>query len=306
MIKGYSEVPENWGMIAPYVNRGSLIQGIFLAKKCFFYDTCSFRYHANFKEQDAEKILEYIRQQDGIIVITRCILMELASQSHSLEACYVRYIKKIADYGIELYVIYEEELQDIMENCFASRQQVNNYLIWAIRMINNPVSTIEKTLLEDENLRNIVEGKSKNIQDFYTRFFSGVRSNKESGDNLGEELLAVCLHVLVKLPEEEGKFCVLTDDKGAAGKMDASFRRTNRRCRGKRIILFSTPKLVQTLYNEGIATRTEELLPILRTGNNGTIKILGTEIYDLENREITLDCAEAARKIVDKKIHIVL
>lgn len=293
MTKGYSEVPENWGNIAPYVNRSSLAQSIFLSKKCFFYDTCSFRYHANLKEQDAEKILEYIRQQDGIIVITRCILMELASQSHSLEECYVRYVKKIADYGIALYVIYEEELQDIMEICFASRQQVNNYLIWAIRMINSPVSTI-------------VEEKSKNTQDFYTRFFSGVRKNKETGDNLGEEMLAVCLHVLVKLPEEEGKFCVITDDKGAAGKIDASFRRVNRRYRGKRVILFSTPKLVQALYNEGIATRAEELLPILHAGNNGTIKILGTEIYDIESREITLDCSEAARKIVDKKIHIAL
>ena len=64
--------------------------------------------------------------------------------------------------------------------------------------------------------------------------------------------------------------------------------------------------LVQALYNEGIATRAEELLPILHSGNNGTIKILGTEIYDIDNREITLDCAEAARKIVEKKIHIAL
>ena len=206
MIKGYSEVPENWGIIAPYVNRGSLVQGIFLSKKCFFYDTCSFRYHANLKEQDAEKILEYIRQQDGIIVITRCIFMELASQSHSLEESYVRYVKKIADYGIALYVVYEEELQDIMESCFASRQQVNNYLIWAIRMVNHPVSTIAKTLLEDEGLRNIVEEKSKNTQDFYTRFFSGVRNNKESGDNLGEELLAVCLHVLANYRKKRGNF----------------------------------------------------------------------------------------------------
>ena len=193
-----------------------------------------------------------------------------------------------------------------MESCFSSRQQVNNYLIWAIRMINSPVSTIAKTLLEDEGLRNIVEAKSKNTQDFYTRFFSGVRNNKETGDNLGEEMLAVCLHVLVKLPEEEGKFCVITDDKVAAGKIDASFRRVNRRYRGKRVILFSTPKLVQALYNEGIATRAEELLPILHSGNNGIIKILGTEIYDIDNREITLDCAEAARKIVEKKIHIAL
>lgn len=118
-----------------------------------------------------------------------------------------------------------------MESCFSSRQQVNNYLIWAIRMVNHPVSTIAKTLLEDEGLRNIVEEKSKNTQDFYTCFFSGVRKNKETGDNLGEEMLAVCLHVLVKLPEEEGKFCVITDDKGAAGKIDAAFRQVNRRYR---------------------------------------------------------------------------
>ena len=151
-----------------------------------------------------------------------------------------------------------------------------------------------------------MEEKSKNTQDFYTCFFSGVRKNKETGDNLGEEMLAVCLHVLVKLPEEEGKFCVITDDKGAAGKIDAPFRRVNRRYREKRVILFSTPKLVQALYNEGIATRAEELLPILHAGNNGIIKILGAEIYDIDNREITLDCAEAARKIVEKKIHIAL
>ena len=64
--------------------------------------------------------------------------------------------------------------------------------------------------------------------------------------------------------------------------------------------------LVQALYNEGIAAEAEELLPILHAGNNGIIKILGAEIYDIDNREITLDCAEAARKIVEKKIHIAL
>lgn len=37
MIKGYSVIPENWGNIAPYVNRGSLVQSIFLSKKCFCF-----------------------------------------------------------------------------------------------------------------------------------------------------------------------------------------------------------------------------------------------------------------------------
>ena len=50
----------------------------------------------------------------------------------------------------------------------------------------------------------------------------------------------------------------------------------------------------------------EDLLPLLRAGNNGMIKILGTEIYDINTQEITLKCEEAAEKIVDKSIHIVL
>ena len=48
------------------------------------------------------------------------------------------------------------------------------------------------------------------------------------------------------------------------------------------------------------------MLLLLRAGNNGTIKILGTEIYDINTREIALNCEEAAAKIVDKSIHIVL
>lgn len=306
MTKGYSEIPDNWGEIQPYVNQGNMVLSVLMAEKCIFYDTCSFRYHANLEAQDAEKILQYIRQQNGIIIITRCILMELASYSHLLEECYIRYIRQISDYGIEVYVIYEEELRDVMDACFTSKQTVNDYLIWAVRMVNHPVSMIEKTFQENEELRKVMEGRNKGTGDLYTQFFQKVRSNKESGDNLGEELIAVCLQILTNLPEENGKFCVITDDKGAAGKIDASFRSPLHGYRGKRIILFTTPKLAQILYQEEIVTKAEELFPILRVGNNGTIRILGTEIYDVENKEITLKSEEAARKIVDKSLHIIL
>ena len=202
MIKGYSEVPENWGIIAPYVNRGSLVQGIFLSKKCFFYDTCSFRYHANLKEQDAEKILEYIRQQDGIIVITRCIFMELASQSHSLEESYVRYVKKIADYGIALYVVYEEELQDIMESCFASRQQVNNYLIWAIRMVNHPVSTIARMRASEILWRR----RAKTRRTFIRAFSPGCEIIRNPETTWGKNCLRYACMFLQNYRKKRGNF----------------------------------------------------------------------------------------------------
>ena len=78
-----------------------------------------------------------------------------------------------------------------------------------------------------------------------------MRGKKEHEDNLGEELISICVHILSYLPGVfDGKICVLTDDKGTVGKIDSVMRRTNPHNRGAKIILFSTPKLVQHMFQE--------------------------------------------------------
>lgn len=306
MAAVYKEVPDNWSELEPYVNRGQLIEDIFRKKKCFFYDTCSFRYHANMAEESIHSIFAYIKEQDGFIVITRCILMELASSSGILNPEYIRYCQKISQSGVNLYVVYEEELFRIMEICFSTNASINNLLVWSVRMMKGPVSTITKTLDEDEALNDVViKGRNLDSKGVYKRFFSSVRANKESGDNLGEELLGICLHILSQLPgEEDGKFCIITDDKKAAGKIDGLFKKTNRQFRGKRIIIFSTPKLVQILYAEEYVTDRDMLVEILKFGGSGNIKVLGTRIYDLKSNEISLSYEEMADQIMSKGIHI--
>lgn len=306
MAAVYKEVPDNWSELEPYVNRGQLIEDIFRKKKCFFYDTCSFRYHANMAGESIHSIFAYIKEQDGIIVITRCILMELASSSNILNPEYIRYCQKISQSGLKLYVVYEEELFQIMEICFSTNASINNLLVWSVRMMKGPVSTITKTLDEDEALNDVViKGRNLDSKGVYKRFFSSVRANKESGDNLGEELLGICLHILSQLPgEEDGKFCIITDDKKAAGKIDGLFKKTNRQFRGKRIIIFSTPKLVQILYAEEYVTDRDMLVEILKFGGSGNIKVLGTRIYDLKSNEISLSYEEMADQIMSKGIHI--
>lgn len=302
----YREVPDNLGKLEPYVNRGQLVEEIIRRKKCFFYDTCSFRYHANMDEGGRRSLLAYIRKEDGIVVITRCILMELASDSGILNPEYIQYCREISQSGINLFVIREEELFQVMESCFSTNAAINTLLVWSVRMMRGPVSTISRTLEEDETLNDIVN-KGRNLENkgVYGRFFSSVRANKESGDNLGEELLGICLHILSHLPgEEDGKFCIITDDKEAAGKIDKMFKKTSSLFKGKRIILFSTPKLVQILCEKGYVTGKEELEEILRAGGNGNIRVLGTQIYDLKSREISLDCKEMADQIISKGIHI--
>ena len=308
MENTYVEVPENWEEIEPYVitDRKHILEEIYTKTQCFFYDTCSFRRHANLVKQDMESILKYIQKQNGIFVITRCILMELASISRKLNDEYIHYLKQIYEMNISTLVMYEEEIYHIMEMCYATNEQINSFLSWSLRMLRLPVSNITKTFDENKALRaKVLEGKNANRSQIYKEFFSNVRKNKEEKDNMGEELLVVCLHILSHLPgEADGKFCVITDDKGAAGKIDDLFKKTKRQFQGSKIIIFSTPKLVQTLYIEGIVTSEVELERILETGINGNLKVLGTEIYDLKSREITLSCREAAQLITKQQINI--
>lgn len=302
----YKEIPDNWNELDPYISKKKISEEIFRKKKCFFYDTCSFRYHANIDKEGMYRILAYVKAQDGIFIITRCVLMELASSSGVLNTEYIQYCQKIREYGIDLYVIYEEELFQIMEMCFSTNVSINKFLVWSVRMMKGPVSTITRTLNEDEELYDIViKGRNLNSKEVYHKFFSSVRTNKEAGDNLGEELLGICLHILSQLPgEDDGKFCIITDDKGAAGKIDGLFVKTNRQFQGKRIIIFSTPKLAQLLYTEKYITDKDILTAILKFGRSGNIKVLGTQIYDLRSNEISLSYEELTDQIMSRKIHI--
>lgn len=296
MAEGYTEIPHNMEEIAPYVtvDRKLVCAEILEKQGCWFYDACSFRRHANLNRAEAGYLLKYIKSGNGIIIITRCILMELASHSGMINQEYINYIRDIKAFGIDVLVIYEEDLFAVMEAAFGSSSVINGYLCWAVRTIKTPVSTITETLESDSSVYNeIIRGKNLDNRRVYKHFFEAVRANKETGDNLGEELLAVCLHILSNLPgEEDGKFRVITDDKGAAGRIDALFKKTSRQYRGKKIIIFSTPRLVQVLYREKILEDRVHIEEILRTGTDGNIVVLGTRIFDIRNREISLGCEE--------------
>lgn len=306
----YTDTPHNFNEIRSFVitDISGISAEIYGKKKCYFYDTCSFRRHANLTAEEAEYFLKYIKMQEGIVVITRCILMELASHSGILYQEYIQYIKYISAFGINVLVMYEEDLFAVLDVCFSANAAINNYLIWAVRMIKSPVSTITDTLDQNAELRDmVIKGKNSENRGLYKSFFEAVRHNKESEDNLGEELLAVCLHILSHIPgEEDGKFCVITDDKKAGSKIDALFQKTSKQYRGKKIIIFSTPKLVQFMYAEHILADRGHMRAILSGGSSGNIAVLGTRNYDLRTNEISVSCDELADLIaVPNAIHII-
>ncbi len=296
MADGYTETPQNITEIMPYVitNKETIVTEILRKQKCYFYDTCSFRRHANLENNEVEYLLKYMKVQNGIVIITRCILMELASHSGALNQEYIEYIKHISEFGISVLIIYEEDLFAVMAVCFSTNAVINSYLCWTMRTMKLPVSTIAKTFEQNINIHDeVIKGRNLDNGGVYKRFFEAVRERKEAGDNLGEELLAICLHILSYIPgEDDGKFCVITDDKEAGSKIDTLFKETAKQYKGKKIVIFSTPKLVQVLYREKIIEDREHVKAILSTGTDGNIVVLGTLIYDIRSKDISISSDE--------------
>ncbi|MDO4265508.1 MAG: hypothetical protein Q4C63_03470 [Eubacteriales bacterium] len=303
MATTYSETPLNMSEIQPFImtDISDIKKTFYTADRVIFYDACSFQRHAGLTVEDRSEIIEYYNRHGAIIFITRCILMELVSDKCRLAEAYIRFLKEMDDKGNRMVLFNEEYLKDILSDCYSGNETINKYLLWAVRMSKNPVSTIMKTLKTDTKLMSeLIEGKNIRVSDLYDRFFSAVRNNKEHGDNLGEELIAICIHILSRLPGiEDGKLCVITDDKGAAGKIDSIMKKTNLQYRGARTILLSTPKLVQHIFQEHNDISEETIFNILSQGVSGNVIVMGTTPYDLEvNKSISMPTRELVYKIM--------
>lgn len=304
MATTYTESPGNFCEIESFVETEiSEIKSIFFSiEKVFFYDACSFQRHSNLADKEKDILINYYCERGIAVFITRCILMELASNQHKLIEKYIAFIKSMNDAGVPVILYNEEFTYDILSECFSSNDKINEYLTWAVRMVKSPVSTIEETLKSDAKLYSeVIEGKTVKSSDLYKRFFTTVRGNKEHHDNLGEELISICVHILSYLPGvSDGKLCVLTDDKGAAGKIDSVMRRTNPQNRGSKIILFSTPKFVQHMFQEHVEMSEEAMINLISQGRTGNITVMGITAFDLKvDEKISMTSRELVQKIME-------
>jgi len=304
MATAYIETPDNWHEVEAYFSTeiDDIKQAFYQTDRVFFYDACSFQRHSNLNNRERDILTRYFEEQRMTIFLTRCILMELSGDRHSLERHFVGYLKSLNDAGIKVILFNEEYTYSILSDCFSSIERINEYLVWAVRTVYSPVSTIADALGADSKLNSEVrEGKNLKASDLYQRFFSAARGNKEHEDNLGEELIAICVHILSNLPGvADGKLCVLTDDKGAAGRIDSVMRKTSPENRGSKIIIFSTPKLVQHMFREHVAMSEDEMVNILSQGVSGNIGIMGITDYDLEvDTKISLPVRDLAQKIME-------
>ena len=304
MATTYAETPDNFPEIESRVITDIReIKNIFFqAEKVFFYDACSFQRHSNLKKPEKNIIIRYFRKSGTAVFITRCILMELCGEQHILTQPCIGFFVELNEAGVKVVLYNEECTYDFLSECFSTNERINEYLMWAVRTVKTPVSTITETLKADEKMNaEVCEGKYLKVSDLYRRFFSAVRGNKEHQDDLGEELISICVQILLQLPGvTDGKLCVLTDDKGAAGRIHSAVRRTCSARPGAKVILFSTPKLVQHMFEEHAEISEEEMVNILSQGISDNIVIMGITAYDLEvNKKMSISCRALAKKIIE-------
>ena len=300
----YTDNPHNVSDIFAYVitDRRRINAEIHSREKCYFYDTCSFRRHVQLDDMSKDHLLEYVKNKNGIIIITRTILMELASNSGELNSEYIEYIKKISNYGISILLIYEEDLFWVLDVCFSNNETINEHLCWAVRNIKSSVSTITYTLEKNKDIEaEILKLKNKDTSVVYQRFFDAVRKNKESGDNLGEEMIAICLYILSKMPGyNNGKYCIITEDKSAAAKINKMFEKIPKVYKGSDVGIYSTPKLAQILFREQIIRDKQNIEAILSAGISGNITVLGTLTHDIRPVERSFNADELSDLIIQR------
>lgn len=304
MATAYMETPSNLSEIMPFIVTDiKVIKNLFYsADRVIFYDACSFQRHSHLANRERSILIRYYNAHATTIFITRCILMELASDRGMLAEEFIEFTKVMSENEIKVVLFDEEYIYDILSECFSVNEKINAYLLWAVRMCKSPTSTITETLKENTKLMaEVLEGKNLQQSDVYDRFFTAVRGNKEHDDNLGEELIAICVHILSHLPGVyDGKLCVMTDDKGAAAKIDSVMKKTDVRNRGVKIALFSTPKLVQHMFQEQVEISEDEMVTILSQGASGKIVVMGITAYDFDvNRSISMTSRELAHKIME-------
>lgn len=300
------ESPLNFNQIEPYViHKKEQLLPVFTGKHTlFFYDTCSFQKHAQVKHPDI--IPAYFKIKDGVIILTQCILMELCSGNASLCPDYVCYIQAMHQAGLTIVILQEEDTFSILDFFFSSTIKINSCLAWAVSTVNYPSNTVSQILASNEELRSLIVKRHSSDRSLFRRFFNTIRQSKINKDNLGEELLTICVHLLSSLPACKAfQYLVLTEDKGAIRLISNAADNSYRQLGFYPFSALTTPRLVQQLFEHNLVHTQEQLTEFLSNPSNSPVRLFGSEEYDLTPRDKSISPQVLAEKIATPgTIHI--
>ncbi len=303
----YKETPHNFAEIMPYViiDIESIEKEIILEKKCFFYDACSFRNHM--LAPNADLIIKYIKSGGGIVVITRTIIMELCSNDGKLWNEHIQYIKRLSAAGIKILVIYEEDLFNVLHVYCNDVVEINKWLVYAVRNAKSKTGSMESVITQNKKLKKVIfEMEECRDSKFAEMLFEAVRVEKKSGDNMGEEMIATCVHWLSHIREIiPYKYVIVSDDKKAMRIFGKVIKNSREYSECDMITVFTTPKLCYQMKINGIVVGEQQIADILSVCNSGnSINVFCSEEFELYPTEKTMSVELFARKVITQNIKI--
>jgi len=304
MDKTYVETPTNFEEIAAYAitDKETIVKEIITAQKLFFYDTCSFRSHMMCEKR--EEILAFIARLNGVVVITRLILMELLSGDSVLWKEHIAYIKQLHDMDIKVIIMYEEDVFHVLDTYYSSVKAINKKLRLAVNNVKTADSAMDRYIEEDKNLRKALwEENEKQSRTLASTFFKKMRSSKTSEDSLGEEVVAVCVHMLSNISETgDYKYTFLTDDKGAVRKFSRIIDNVERHAGHSMIACMTTPKLAYRMVKAGMIDSKEAIQGILKCcATEGHVTVMASQTYEMKPDYKTLSISDCAERMLDER-----
>lgn len=307
MDKEYIDTPYNFNEIKNYVitDVEDIGKEIILTPKCYFYDTCSFRNHMMMP--DTELLFQYIKLTSGIVIITRTVLMELCSRNGCLWQEHIDYIRKMHLAGIKILVMYEEDIFEILHTYCTDILRINKWLAYAVRCAKSKVGKMEEVIGQDIGLRRyLFEGIDCKDGKLAEKAFRKVRQRKTSGDNMGEELLAVCVHWLSHMRDANPyKYVILSDDKKAVTTFGKVIKNVREYAGVSSIAFCTTTKLCYLMRKSNIICEEKQITGILENSNlEANLNVFCSEEYDLKPVERTMTVEEFAANILNDKIAV--
>lgn len=307
MDRVYREIPYNYDKIEKYVitNRDDIVNEILRARRCYWYDTCAFRKHMEMP--CGQLIAKYIKETSGIIVITRTILMELCSADGQLWNEHIVYIEHLVSQGIKVLLIYEEDLFDVLYTYSSEIAEINQWLSRAVKCAKSKVGKIEETIRSNNMLHKFLyEGVLCKDTNLARKLFSAVRAAKASGDNMGEELLAVCVHWLSRMRDKQSyKYIILTDDKKSIPVFGKVMKNVSEYYEVESVTLCTTVKLCYLMVQNGVVSRAEEVGGILKEiVEQGSLKVCYSGEFELKPLERTMTLQGFEEAIFKNKIKV--
>lgn len=282
MEKIYKEVPDNFHYLNDYLikEKDIYMDKLLEAENIFFYDTCSLQCHSNSNNRD--KIITYIKDRKGIVIITRTVLMELSGDGGNIQNSVIDYISEFYNSNIHIVLFNEEELFHVLKYFLSlSTQECNKLLGNAVGEIASYEGTIYEIRRENpNNIYGRLHNNKHSMDYLYKEFFEFVRNYKTSGDNLGEELMFICFCILSRIPLLN-KLIFLSNDMKSRSSIISVNQYTKKYNDKIEPYQLTTATLLYKLQREKLIINKSDLTEMFQKSFNGNVPFYYTDEFSI-------------------------